>query len=198
MGSSGSNTKSRALRFQIGVWLGYARSDSLPAGLGQDSLTIEPQRVGLCTDHRLPDPIPAIHMTDLQRPSRSKARTALGLICGALVAACTATAMEIVNRNLGGLRDDPLRFSALVPLVFGLFSVLVFLPIVCAVNARVGRTSKAVWVPAIVFSGVAAVIPMLFPGEQPSIIALGLFTLATVGVPLSLSSLVAVHIWRRL
>ena len=108
-----------------------------------------------------------------------------------------AIAMEIVNRNLGGLRDDPLRFGALVSLVFGLFSLLVFLPIVYAVNVRVRCGSKVIWVPAIAFSGVAAAIPVLYPGQEFSIIILGLSGLVTVGVPLWLASLAAVYIWRR-
>ena len=136
------------------------------------------------------------HMTNLSKPPRGNGRTALGLVCGALVAACTATAMEIINRNLGGLRDDPLRFSALVPLAFGLFSLIVFLPIVCAVHARVNRGSKAIWYPTLVFAGVAAAIPMLFPGPETRIVVLGLSALATVGLPLWLSSFAAVRIWR--
>ena len=123
-------------------------------------------------------------------------RTTLGLLAGALAAAIAGIAMEMLGRNIGGIREDPFRFSALVPLVFGVFSCLVFLPIVCAIHSRTRRGSGAIWLPTILLSVAATAIPLMFPGKQPSLVVLGISTFVTVAIPLSLSTLAAVRIWR--
>jgi len=123
-------------------------------------------------------------------------RAILGLLGGALAAAIAGITMEILGRNIGGIREDPFRFSALVPLVFGAFSCLVFLPIVCAIHSRVRRVSGAVWLPTILISVIATAIPLMFPGKQTSLVVLGISTFFTVAIPLSLSTLAAVRIWR--
>lgn len=130
------------------------------------------------------------------KPPQRKMRTALGLLAGALVAAIAGIAMEILGRNIEGIREDPLIFSALVPIVFGFFSCLFFLPIVCAVHSRARSGSVAIWLPTILFSVAATAIPLMFPGKKPSLAILGISTFITFAIPLSLSTIAAVRIWR--
>ena len=131
-----------------------------------------------------------------KKPPQRKMRTAFGLLVGALVAAVAGIAMEMLGRNIEGIREDPFTFSALVPLVFGVFSCLVFLPIVCAVHSRARSGRVAIWLPTILFSVAATAIPLMFPGKQPSLVILGISTFITVAIPLSLSTIAAVRIWR--
>lgn len=121
-------------------------------------------------------------------------RTFFGVFGGALIAAFLGVVMEVAHRNIGAVRDDPFRFSALVPLVYGFLSFLVVLPITRAIYVR-GHKKISIWLLPVLLAIAGSVTICLFPDEQ-NIFFLAVDAFIWIAVPLGASTLVATRIWR--
>jgi hypothetical protein len=121
-------------------------------------------------------------------------RTFFGVFGGAVIAAFLGVISEVAHRNIGAVRDDPFRFSALVPLAYGLLSFFLLLPIARALHLR-GHEKTSIWLLPGVLAIAGSVTVALFPDEQ-NVFLLVVDTFICIAVPLWASGLVATRIWR--